>query len=119
MVRFLKGLVLLPIAIVVILLAVANRDAVNVSLDPFSPEPVFLYQLPLYAVVFGAVALGVVIGGIGAWLAQGQVRRVARENRREADRYAREAANLRTSAPAGSGGFPSRAGTQPALPAPR
>lgn len=119
MVRFLKGLVLLPIAIVIVLLAVANRGTVNVSLDPFSPEPVFLYQFPLYAVVFAAVVLGVIIGGVGAWFAQGQTRRVARENRQEADRYAREAAKLRTSAPAGPGGFPSRAGTQPALPAPR
>ena len=60
MVRFLKSLVLLPIAILVILVAVANRDPVRLSLDPFSPDPVFSVMLPLYAILFGAVALGIV-----------------------------------------------------------
>ncbi len=119
MVRFLKWLVLLPVAIVVVLLAVANRESVNLSLDPFSPEPVFLYHFPLYGVIFAAVALGVVIGGVGAWLAQGPSRRQARENRREADRFAREAANLRASAVAESGDYSPRSGAQTALPAPR
>ena len=35
---FLKVLVLLPLAIVVVLLALANRGPVTVSLDPFSRE---------------------------------------------------------------------------------
>ena len=36
MIRFLKALVLLPIAILIVLLAVANRQMVTLSLDPFS-----------------------------------------------------------------------------------
>ena len=36
MIRFLKALVLLPIAILIVLLAVANRQMVSLSLDPFS-----------------------------------------------------------------------------------
>jgi uncharacterized integral membrane protein len=89
MIRFLKGLVLLPVAILVVLLAVANRDAVRLSFDPFSPEaPVFSLTLPLYAILFVAVALGIVVGGIGAWLGQGETRRKARERRREIRRDA-------------------------------
>ncbi|MBL7405880.1 DUF1049 domain-containing protein, partial [Escherichia coli] len=36
MIRFLKSLVLLPIAALVILLAVANRAPVRLSFDPFN-----------------------------------------------------------------------------------
>ena len=66
MIRFLKSLVLLPIAALVILLAVANRAPVQLSFDPFNADaPVFSVSLPLYAILFGAVALGIVVGGIG------------------------------------------------------
>ncbi len=100
MIRFLKALLLVPVAIVAVLLAVANRQVVTLSLDPFSPEPAFSFPLPLYALVFGAVALGIVIGGIGSWFGQGKNRVRARRNRREADRWAREADRLRAYAPA-------------------
>ena len=112
MIRFLKGLVLVPIAIVVVLLAVANREFVTLSFDPFSPEPVFSLSVPLYALVFAAVALGIVVGGIGSWLGQGKNRRRARHNRREAESWQREADRLKTYAPVEAGG-------RTALPAPR
>jgi uncharacterized integral membrane protein len=76
MIRFLKALVLLPVAILVILLAVANRAPVTLSLDPFSQEaPEFSTQLPLFAVIFASVMLGVLIGGTASWMAQGKYRR--------------------------------------------
>ncbi|MET0258395.1 MAG: lipopolysaccharide assembly protein LapA domain-containing protein, partial [Methylobacterium sp.] len=91
MIRFLKALILLPVAIVVLLLAVANRNAVTLSFDPFSPEPIFSVVLPLYAIVFAAVAFGILIGGVGAWLGQGKTRASARHHRRERERLEREA----------------------------
>ncbi|MBD8906923.1 LapA family protein [Methylorubrum zatmanii] len=118
MIRFLKALVLLPVAIVVVLLAVANREPVTLSLDPFSPEPVFSAALPLYAVVFGAVALGILVGGIGSWLGQSKTRQRARYHRREADRLAKEAAELKTfGTPGAEPGF-GGVGAHAALPAP-
>ena len=99
MIRFLKSLVLLPIAVLVILVAVANRDPVRLSLDPFSPDPVFSVMLPLYAILFGAVALGIVVGGVFTWLGQGKTRANVRYHRREATRYEREANRLRAYAP--------------------
>lgn len=85
MIRFLKALILLPIAILVVLLAVANRAPVTLSLDPFSQDaPEFATKLPLFAIIFAAVMLGVVIGGVAAWLAQGKNRRAGRQSRREA-----------------------------------
>lgn len=117
MIRFLKGLVFLPVAVVVILLAVANREAVRLSFDPFSETPVFSATLPLYAVLFAAVAVGVVFGGIGAWLGQGSARAKSRERRREVRRLEGEAERLRSAVPSSPGG--SYAGGRTALPSPR
>ena len=79
MIRFLKALILLPVAILIVLLAVANRAPVTLSLDPFSQEaPEFAFQLPLFAVIFAAVMLGVVIGDTATWLAQGKNRKSRR-----------------------------------------
>ncbi|MBM6594115.1 lipopolysaccharide assembly protein LapA domain-containing protein [Microvirga pudoricolor] len=101
MIRFLKALILLPIAIVVVLLAVANRDPVTLSLDPFSGDvPEIAFQLPLFAVIFAAVMLGVVIGGVAAWLAQGKHRRARRQFRREANHLRHETERLRAQVPA-------------------
>lgn len=97
MIRFLKALVLLPIAILVVLLAVANRAPVTLSLDPFSKDaPEFSAQLPLFAVIFAAVMVGVVIGGTASWLAQGKNRRARRRYRREADQLRYETERLRS-----------------------
>jgi len=97
MIRFLKALILLPIAVAVILLAVANRAPVQLSLDPFSQDaPEFAVQVPLYALVFAAVAVGIVIGGVAAWLAQAKHRRARRHYRREVSHLRTETERLRT-----------------------
>lgn len=123
MIRFLKGLVLLPVAIVVVAIAVANREAVRLSFDPFAPDtPAFSVTLPLYAILFAAVALGIVVGGIGAWLGQAETRRKSRERRREIRRLEGETSRLRTYAPAPMHAGPNGAyagGERAALPAPR
>jgi uncharacterized integral membrane protein len=101
--RFLKALVLLPIAIVVVLLAVANRAPVTLSFDPFSKgPPQFSATLPLFALVFLSVMLGVLIGGVAAWLAQSKHRRLERRYRREARRLRDERERLR-GRPGGAG----------------
>ena len=101
MIRFLKALILLPVAILVVLLAVANRAPVTLSLDPFSQDaPEFAAQVPLFAVIFAAVAVGVLIGGIASWLAQGRNRKERRRFRREARTLRYETERLRTQAPA-------------------
>jgi uncharacterized integral membrane protein len=93
---FLKGIILLPIAIIVVLLAVANRHPVLVSFDPFSAEtPEISVTLPLFALVFLAVILGVFIGGIAAWLAQSENRRERRQAMREVGRLRAEAERAR------------------------
>jgi transposase len=96
--RFLKTLLLLPVAVVVVLLAVANRGPVILSLDPFSrTAPEISVSVPLYIVIFAAIALGMLIGGVGAWLAQAKHRRARRLYGREVSRLRSEAERLRTS----------------------
>ncbi|HEY7384862.1 MAG TPA: lipopolysaccharide assembly protein LapA domain-containing protein [Beijerinckiaceae bacterium] len=96
---FLKTLILLPVAVVVVLLAVANRGPVTLSFDPFSraaPEAGLTLTVPLFALIFAAVMLGVVIGGVGAWLAQAKHRRAERRYRREVHHLRSDADRLRS-----------------------
>jgi uncharacterized integral membrane protein len=99
MIRFLKALILLPVAVLVVLLAVANRAPVTISLDPFSQDvPEFAASVPLFAVIFAAVMVGVVIGGSATWFAQGKHRRARRQFRREVQHLRSEAERLRSQA---------------------
>ncbi|WP_454914729.1 lipopolysaccharide assembly protein LapA domain-containing protein [Xanthobacter sediminis] len=83
MTRVLSLLIGLPVSVLVIALAVANRREVLVSLDPFSPNaPVLAATMPLYVVIFGALIVGVILGGAVTWVRQGRFRREARRARR-------------------------------------
>lgn len=82
--RFLSILVGLPLAILAVALAVANRKPVTLSLDPFAPDhPAVSVTLPLFAIIFAAVIVGVIAGGIVTWARQGRYRKEARAARRE------------------------------------
>jgi uncharacterized integral membrane protein len=77
--KILTIIIVVPLAVLVIAFAVANRQMVTVSLDPFSSAaPAYAAGLPLFAVIFAAVIAGVIIGGVAAWLRQGGWRRTAR-----------------------------------------
>ena len=77
-------LILVPLAIIILMFAVANREIVTVSFDPFSETaPAASVSVPLFVLIFVLVILGVVIGGVAAWLRQSGYRRVARQ--RDAD----------------------------------
>lgn len=82
--RLLSILIGLPLSILAVALAVANRKPVTVSLDPFAPDtPALSVTLPLFAVVFAALIVGVIAGGVVTWARQGRFRREARAARRE------------------------------------
>jgi uncharacterized integral membrane protein len=93
--RFLTLFILLPIAIAVVVLSVANRGSVTFSLDPIGAGTTgWSATGPLYVFLFAAVAVGIVIGGIGAWIRQGRWRQAARTERASADRLRREVERL-------------------------
>ena len=100
--KIMSVVVLAPLAIVLILFAVANREMVTLSLDPFdATRPAFTYRMPLFFLIFILLSVGVLVGGIAAWLRQSRWRRLARELRNE-NRALR--AELRTRQPVA--GFP-------------
>src|SRR5579884_2302539 len=68
--------ILVPLAAAIIAFAVANRQAVTVSFDPFSSAaPAYATTLPLFALIFIVLIFGVIVGGVAAWLRQGKWRR--------------------------------------------
>jgi len=82
--KVVAALILVPLAVVIIAFAVANRQIVTVSLDPFnSSTPAASVTLPLYALVIVLLIIGVVIGGSASWLRHGRWRRTARRLERE------------------------------------
>jgi uncharacterized integral membrane protein len=82
--KFLAAVVLIPLAVVIVGFAVANRQAVTVSFDPFdAAQPAYAATVPLFILIFVLVILGILIGGTAAWLRQASYRRAARRLERE------------------------------------
>jgi uncharacterized integral membrane protein len=82
--KFLAAVILIPLAILMVMFAVANRASVAVSLDPFSSSaPALTVHVPLFLLLLVALIFGVLVGGIAAWLRQSKWRRAARHLERE------------------------------------
>lgn len=94
--KFLNWLVLIPLAVIFVVFAVANRHLVTVSFDPFnSIHPSVGVTLPLFAVIIVAAILGVVAGGVATWFRQRRWRRGARRHEADARQALAELADLR------------------------
>ncbi|MCB1384833.1 MAG: DUF1049 domain-containing protein [Nitratireductor sp.] len=84
--------VALPVAVILIMLSVANRAPVRFSLDPFNAaSPAFSLTLPFFVYLFLALLAGMVLGGAATWLTQGKHRKKVRTERSEAVRWQSEA----------------------------
>ena len=82
-------------AILLVTLAVSNRETVRLVLDPFRPEaPVLSIALPFYVYLLGALTIGVILGGVATWMTQGRWRRTARVKTQDALRWQAEADRL-------------------------
>jgi uncharacterized integral membrane protein len=102
MLRYLKLLVLLPVAVAVIGLAVANRAPVQMVFWPDFLGTEFSLTVPLFVALMLALITGVLIGGFATWLTQSSHRRAERQYRREAERLKGEADRLKAMQPAAS-----------------
>ena len=77
--KIVTAIIVVPLATLIIAFAVANRQSVTVSFDPFSSvSPAYAVTLPLFLIVIGVLTLGVVIGGAAAWIRQSKWRSTAR-----------------------------------------
>lgn len=88
-------LVAFPAAAILVTLAVANRHAARLVLDPFRPqEPALWIDLPFYIYLLAALVIGVALGGAATWMTQSRWRRTARRRAQEALRWQAEADRL-------------------------
>ena len=95
--KFFTAVVLIPLGVVFVVFAVANRHLVTVSFDPFnSTDPSMAVSLPLFVVIIGVAILGVLAGGSAAWFRQRRWRRAARQHEAEAQRVRAQLADLRS-----------------------
>jgi uncharacterized integral membrane protein len=84
--KIIAALLLVPLAVVIVAFAVANRQSVTLALDPFGASaPAASLSLPLFALVIATLIVGAIAGGVAAWLGQGKWRRRARRQESEAN----------------------------------
>lgn len=109
----LRIIVFVPLGLVFLFFAVANRSAVKIFLDPFpGPEAASpAFEAPLYLVVLASLALGVVAGSLSSWLAHGRYRRAAKVARADAKKARSEADQLRGQALASLSSEPTAGGS--------
>lgn len=94
--RLLWLFVAVPVAVLLIVFSVANRAPVTMVLDPFSREnPAISLTLPFFVFIFGALVLGVLLGGFLVWLSQGRYRKEAKRQASEARNWRAEAEGQR------------------------
>ena len=61
--KFFTALVVIPLGLLFIIFAVANRHFVTVSFDPFnSVDPAVAVSLPLFVVIVGSALVGLIVG---------------------------------------------------------
>jgi uncharacterized integral membrane protein len=99
--KFLNAVILIPLGVIFVVFAVANRHAVTVSFDPFnSNDPALGFSLPLFVVIIAVTILGVVAGGLATWFNQRRWRRAARQHEADARQMRSQLDDLRASAAA-------------------
>ncbi len=94
--KFFTALIVIPLGLLFVVFAVANRHFVTVSFDPFNTrDPSVGVTMPLFAVIIVVAILGVVAGGTATWLRQRHWRRAARQSEAEARQIRTQLADLR------------------------
>jgi len=97
--RYIRLAFLASLALVLIVVAFANRDPVTLRLLPDEIDRFWsvgrALTLPLFLVIFGAIVLGVMLGFVWEWLREHKYRADAEHERRERERLSREVNRLK------------------------
>ena len=96
--RIVGWVVLVPLCLGLIVFALANRHFVVVNFNPFAPVETSVapgYGVPMFVVLYVVLLVGVLLGGIATWFAQGHHRRREKHWRREAHLLNTELAGMR------------------------
>lgn len=93
--RIFSLLMAFTLGVVLVAIAISNRQPVQLVLDPFRPDtPAMALQLPFYVYLLSALVIGVILGGFATWIGQSRWRRTARTQGQRAARYQAEADRL-------------------------
>lgn len=87
----LSWILTLPLMAVVVVFVIANRELTTLDLWPLA----LTIQVPLFILVLGSAAVGLLAGAVVAWFSGGPTRRRARAARRRTAELEREVARLR------------------------
>jgi uncharacterized integral membrane protein len=99
--KFFMALIVIPLGLIFIIFAVANRHFVTVSFYPFNySTPTVAVTLPLFVVIIAVAILGVIAGGTTTWFRQRRWRRAVRQHEADARQARAEADALRAAAAA-------------------
>ena len=100
--RYLKYLFLIVVALVLVLMAFANREMVLLEVIPENLAPwigvQYAIELPLFAVVLGSVMVGILVGFVWEWLREHRHRAEAKTQKRTAKALEREVQTLKGTA---------------------
>ena len=103
--KFFTAVIVIPLSLLFVVFAVANRHFVTVSFDPFNTrDPSISVTMPLFVVIIGVAILGVVAGGMASWFRQRHWRRAARQHEADARQAQAQLAELRANAMTASRG---------------
>jgi putative membrane protein len=97
--RYLKYLFLVTVALALVLMAMANRESVTLEVIPpdlagwFGIQ--YAVELPLFLVVLGAVTVGVLVGFVWEWLREHRYRVEAKTHKHAAKALEREVTTLK------------------------
>ena len=105
--KFLTAVVVIPLGVIFVVFAVANRHFVTVSFDPFnSTDPSIFVRLPLFIVIIAMAMIGVVAGSSITWFRQRRWRRAARQYEADARQARAQLADLHAATVAQRGSVP-------------
>ena len=83
--KLVTAFILVPLVILFVVFAVANREIITISFDPFdSVQPAFAFKTPAYLLIFALLAIGLVAGGVITWVKQRKWRVRARRAEQDA-----------------------------------
>lgn len=79
------------LAVGIAVIAVANRNTVTLSFDPFnSLSPAIAFEVRQFWIILSAGLIGILLGGWSSWLAQAPLRQALRDNEEKIRRLERE-----------------------------
>ncbi len=89
--RFLSWIIAVPVTIVIIAFAIANRGSVIIFFDPLP----YQLDIAIWIVVIGAVIFGFIVGALIRWMFDYKWRARAKQGRKRTRALEQEIAGLR------------------------